>query len=453
MRHKRWAKISPAFDPFLREAPPNAIREAIVIYRRPSELRPTLPAERLSPEDKLKRIKDVVSAQAPLQAEFREAYNKASISAVRGQRSRRQAIQFHSALSMASVPITRKMLPQLAAQEYVAAIMPNQRIRAIEPFRVDYTKLSAAEKRHGFTWGLNYLGVKGLWDTTKGGGVAVAVLDTGVHADHPDLAGRVRKFMLFDPLARRIQATPAFDAGKHGTHVCGTIAGDNTSGVAIGVAPEVDLLVGAVLVGEPTLKTLIEAIIWAVEEGADIINMSLGFTYYEPNFATVMNILADDYSVMPVVAVGNENHGSTSCPGNAADALSVGALEKMRGSRYQVTFFSSGASLVFPGQEPPQINKPDVVAPGVQIWSAIPPEERPGGTYLHAYFDGTSMAAPHVSGIAALLMSARPKATARDIMTVLRETAKHPGGNKARPDNRYGWGTVQPRTALDALSS
>lgn len=453
MRRKKWAKISPAFDPFLREAPPNAVREAIVVYRRPTELRPTPPAERLSPEDKLKRIRDVVSVQAPLQAEFREAYDKTSTPAVREQQLREEAIQFHSALSMASVPITRQMLPELAAQEHVAAIMPNQRIRAVEPFRVDYTKLDAAEKRRGLTWGLHYLKVEELWQTTRGKGVTVAVLDTGVHVDHPDLADRVWKFMLFDPLARRIQATPAFDAGKHGTHVCGTIAGGDTSGVAIGVAPEVDLLVGAVLVGEPTLKTLIEGIIWAVEEGADIINMSLGFTYYEPNFATVMNILVDDYGVIPIVAVGNENHGNTSCPGNTADAFGVGALEKMRGGRYQVAFFSSGASLVFPGEEPPQINKPDVVAPGVQIWSAIPPEERPEGTYLHAYFDGTSMATPHVSGIAALLMSAKPQATAREIMTVLRETAKHPGGDKARPDNRYGWGVVQPRAALDALSS
>ena len=453
MRRRHRAKISPAFDPFLREAAPDAIREAIVIYRRPTGLRPTPPGERLSPQDKARRIRDVVSVQAPLQDRFREVYDKTSGAAGREQQLREGAIQFHSELSLVSVPITRRMLPELAVEEQVAAIMPNQHIRPLEPFQMEYTRLDTYERKRGSTWGLHYLDVKDLWQTTRGEGVTVAILDTGVHSEHPDLVGRVSKFMLFDPLARRIEATPAFDAGKHGTHVCGTIAGGNTSGVAIGVAPEVNLLAGAVLVGEPTLKTLIEAITWAVEEGADIINMSFGFTYYEPYFAAVMNTLVDDYSVIPVVAVGNENHGNTSCPGNTAHAFSVGALEKVRGGHYQVAFFSSGASLIFPREKPPQINKPDVVAPGVQIWSAVPPEERPEGTFMHAYFDGTSMAAPHVSGVAALLMSAKPKATALEIMTALRETAKHPGGNRARPDNRYGWGVVRPRAALDALNS
>src|SRR5690606_7934225 len=152
---------------------------------------------------------------------------------------------------------------------------------------------------------------------------------------------------------RRITADPTFDAGAHGTHVCGTIAGGQTpEGVHIGVAPQANLLVAGVLVGDATLRTLLEGLDWAIESGADIINMSLGFNYYEPMFTEVFDVLINQYGVLPVVAVGNENQGNSSSPGNAYNALAVGALERLSRTRVDVAFFSSGASLVFPGQEP-----------------------------------------------------------------------------------------------------
>jgi subtilisin family serine protease len=246
----------------------------------------------------------------------------------------------------------------------------------------------------------------------------VAVLDKGVHGDRPALAGRVDKFVVIDPLGRRIATSATFDADQHGTHVCATVAGGKTSdGVSIGVAPEATLLVAGVLVGAATLRTLAEGISWAVENGADIISMSLGFTYYEPLFAEFFQILLDHYGILSVVAIGNENHGNTSSPGNAHNALAVGALEKMPGGRVDVAFFSGGASLFFPGTEPNAlVHKPHIVAPGVQVYSSIPPEKRPEGVFEYAYMDGTSMATPHVAGVAALLMPAAPSAPVADII-------------------------------------
>lgn len=193
---------------------------------------------------------------------------------------------------------------------------------------------------------------------------------------------------------------------------------------------------------------------WAVEKGADIISMSLGFRYYEPHFAVVFDMLIEQYGIVPVAAIGNENYGSSSSPGNAHNALAVGAVERTAGKTPNVSFFSSGASLVFPGGEPTGlITKPDVVAPGVQVYSCIPPENRPQGLYEYSYMDGTSMATPHVAGVAALLLAAQPEAPVTEVVKALKETSEHPGGLLARPDNRWGYGLIRPAEALAALKS
>ncbi len=87
------------------------------------------------------------------------------------------------------------------------------------------------------------------------------------------------------------------------------------------------------------------------------------------------------------------------------------------------------------------VTKPDVVAPGVQVYSCIPPQKNGGQTFEYTYMDGSSMATPHVAGVAALLMAAKPNAPVDAIINVLKDTAKHPGGNTGRPD-KIGGGTV-----------
>src|ERR1051326_9102237 len=88
------------------------------------------------------------------------------------------------------------------------------------------------------------------------------------------------------------------------------------------------------------------------------------------------------------------------------------------------------------------VTKPDIVAPGMNVYSCVPPQDTPNGTREYAYMDGTSMATPHVASVAALLMAAKPDAPISDIIEVLKETAKHPKGSAQRPDNRWGYGMI-----------
>jgi subtilisin family serine protease len=200
------------------------------------------------------------------------------------------------------------------------------------------------------------------------------------------------------------------------------------------------------------LAALIEGLGWAIEQGADVINMSLGMTYYEPLFPQVLDLVLET-GALPIVAIGNESHGNSSSPGSAYNALSVGALERQTGGKLAVCPFSSGASLSFPGQEPALVIKPDLAAPGAQVYSCIPPRKTPDGAFDYNYMDGTSMATPHVSGVAALLMAAEPAAPLEDIVGALRETARHPNGQTKRPCNRWGHGLIQPLEALRVLRS
>jgi subtilisin family serine protease len=452
------SKISPAFEQILAGCGPDEERDAIIIFSAP-----TTEAEKISSrldvlEKRLDYIKASAKRQGHVQSKVISDYKKASRKYLSGGRKSNE-FQIRSiggnTLPVVAAQVTSKTLAHLADQKHVVAVIPNQRIHLIKPKQIGYSDLGKHEKKDGVTWGLKALEIKEFWNRTgtRGKGINVAVLDTGVYGEHQCLKGRVKAFAIIDPLGRRIETKPTFDCGAHGTHVCGTIAGGSTpDGVSVGVAPEASLLVAGVLVGDATLETLIQGIAWAVENGANIINMSLGFSYYEPLFSQIFNMLIEQYGILPVVAIGNENHGNSSSPGNAYNALSVGALEKGLRGKFNVPFFSSGASLVFPGTSHDAITKPDVVAPGVQVYSAVPPEKTSQGTFEYSYMDGTSMATPHVAGVAALLMAAKPQAPVSAIMDVLKETAIHPGGNNVRPDNRWGYGRICPLEAIKALA-
>ena len=441
--------VSDAFRPWLDRARKDETLDAILVYRSSAPGArlgepPTRPQSRVlrrerfgssltTPRLLTDRIQDALSRHLP-----------PDIARIQRQHSERTANTDHRTLPFEHLKVTRSLLRELSSYDDVIAVIPNQPVKLLEPTKVEYKSATPSERRGGATWGLTRLRIPQLWAKakTKGERIKVAVLDTGVYAEHAALSNKVSEFVLVDPLGRTIETNQPFDGGSHGTHVCGTlVGGTDPDGVAIGGAPNAELIVAAVLAGDATLSTIVAGIEWAVRQRADVISMSFGMTYYEPMFEEVLRPLWDR-DILPVVAIGNENHGNTSSPGNVSSAFSVGATAGTR-----VAPFSGGASLDWPGTPQPRTVKPDVVAPGVQTYSCIPPTR--GRDY--AKLDGTSMATPHVAAVAALLMSSKPNATAIDIANAIRITARHPDGQSHRPDNRWGWGEVRPLAALKAL--
>ncbi|MFI6183564.1 S8 family peptidase [Nonomuraea sp. NPDC051191] len=245
-----------------------------------------------------------------------------------------------------------------------------------------------------------------------GEGVKVAVLDTGVDATHPDLAGRVKQSKVFtgEPSVQ--------DGNGHGTHVAATIAGGDGRK---GVAPGAELMVGKVLGddGSGMLSGVIEGMEWAAAEGASVINMSLGggATDGTDPLSLAVDTLTERTGVLFVVAAGNDGAAySIGTPGAATSALTVGAVD---GKDALAEFSSRGPRL----DDAP---KPDLTAPGVAIVAA-----RAAGTGMGEPVDerytaasGTSMATPHVAGAAAIVKQRHPDWTARQIKDALVGSAK-----------------------------
>ncbi len=254
------------------------------------------------------------------------------------------------------------------------------------------------------------IGAPAAWQAgLTGRGVPVAVLDTGIAAAHPDLAGRVA-------LGKDFTGKGSFEDGQgHGTHVASTIAGSGAAsgGRYKGVAPDASLAVGKVLddSGDGTLATVLAGMQWAVTEAhARVVNMSLGG---DPSDGTdpvseAVNTLTRQYGTLFVVAAGNFGADeSVASPAAADTALAVASVSK----KDVLSPFSSRGPRVGDGAA-----KPDVAAPGESITAAWP-----GGGYQE--LSGTSMATPHVAGSAAILAQQHPDWRADRLKAALTSTA------------------------------
>ncbi|HUG15792.1 MAG TPA: S8 family serine peptidase [Thermomicrobiales bacterium] len=289
----------------------------------------------------------------------------------------------------------------LIADPGVDIVEPNvRRYLAWEPTDEAYDNQS---------WWLNSIHAPGAWDITTGRDtVIVAVIDSGVSPTHPDLAGRmVAGFNVIDGSANTA------DISGHGTHVAGIIAaqGANDVGTA-GVAMDVRVMPIRVVSeqGEISVADEIAAIYWAVDNGADVINLSLGSDEYIQLEREAIQY-ATSQGVIVVAAAGNQVSG-ISYPAHYAETISVGALT----ATGQPTAFTS------------RVTRVDIAAPGESIFS--PGWDEFFGDYWSDVFysdsrpvTGTSFSAAMISGAAALLKSVAPEYGADEVRSALTTTA------------------------------
>jgi subtilisin family serine protease len=358
-----------------------------------------------------------------------------------------------------SVPLRleRDELRQLPQEvENIRAIYVNRRL-SVPPLQETRQHPKETNDLLVSTWGLDTIRALAAWGAfgARGKDVMIGLLDSGVDPSHPDLKNKIAHWAEFDSLGNLLPKSKPHDSSEHGTHCAGTLVGGNKSGRFIGVAPEAKLAVALVLDGENggTDAQVLAGIDWAVEQGVDVINLSLGGWMIDaetPSTYTEAILSCVSAGIPVVAAIGNEGQQTTGSPGNDRFALSVGATDPLD----RVAAFSGGRTMLLrecdyidPKHLPLLYSKPDLSAPGVAIHSAVP-----GGTWKA--LSGTSMAAPHVAGAIALLLSAtkiRQKETGArraflisDLITGSVEDLGESGS-----DHRFGLGRLDILRAID----
>lgn len=318
----------------------------------------------------------------------------------------------------------------------------NSRLSGVRFIQEDYKvqaadSTSVAQIQADAVWNLGY----------DGTGIVVAVIDTGIDANHPDLQGKVIAW--YDAVNGK---TTPYDDNGHGTHVAGIVAGTGaaSNGQYIGVAPGAKLVGVKVLAadGSGSISDIIAGVDWVVQNkdayGIKVINLSLGSSQSSDGTDSLSQAVnaAWDAGLVVCVAAGNSgpNTYTVGSPAAASKVITVGAVD----STDTIASFSSR------GPTADGRLKPEVVAPGVDI---IAPRAAGTsmGTPIDTYYtkaSGTSMATPHVAGVAALLLQAHPDWTNSKIKTALIETAEIVAPAEIA-DIAYGAGRVNVYKAIN----
>ncbi|WP_034327386.1 S8 family peptidase [Alkaliphilus transvaalensis] len=293
---------------------------------------------------------------------------------------------------------------------------------------IEYVELNAEVNllSQSIPWGIERVQSPAVWEIGyKGTGVKVAILDTGIDNTHEDLAGNVKGGM--SVFSDSSNSDPFFDGNGHGTHVAGIVAAlDNHIGV-VGVAPEAELYAVKVLnnSGSGTLAGIVQGVEWARLNGMDVINMSLGGAVGSTALKNACDA-ANNAGIVVVAAAANSGNqaGTGNNVGYPARYESVIAVAATNSDNARAPFSSTGNTI-------------EIAAPGVGILSTLPNNS-------YASLNGTSMAAPHVAGVAALIRSARGDISNHQIRNAMNSTAL-PLGNP----NYYGNGLVQGYDAVN----
>jgi flagellar hook assembly protein FlgD len=305
-------------------------------------------------------------------------------------------------------------------KEFALSLAKSELIQFVEPNTVVKQTYIPSDKSFKKQWYLNQISAPKAWDTTRGSSsITVAVIDGGVQKDHPDLAGKIVK-----PY-NAVTGGTIYKADDHGTHVAGIIAASvNGKGIA-GVAPNVKIMpINAFTSNGAAAYDVVHAIYYAVRNGANIINLSLGGYNYSYSMDEAIRYAFTQGTVI-IAAAGNSDTYYNTYPAAYDGAFGVSATN----SNDKITQFSNYGNYI------------DFAAPGEDIYSTIA-----GSGY--DYMDGTSMASPVVSGVAALILSKNPLLSPNEVKSILANSAIDLGNGGW--DYFYGYGRVNAYRALQA---
>ncbi|GAB3674260.1 S8 family peptidase [Halopiger thermotolerans] len=295
--------------------------------------------------------------------------------------------------------------PDFARETFIEAITANEYVEYAEPNATMESFVTPDDPYYGSQHAPAQIGCDEAWETTYGDGdVTISIVDQGIQYDHPALAdnmddsvsnhGNVFTGYGSDPY-------PVAGDEQHGTHVGGIAAGGTDDGTGHAGISDCSLLSARALdrSGRGALSDIADAIQWSVDAGADIINLSLGSTSGYHTLRSACDYAANN-GVLLVGATGNSGANSVAYPAAYDDVMAVTAVT----SNDSLASFSNTGSRV------------DIAAPGTRILSAVPWDS-------YGRMSGTSMAAPVVSGVAGLVLSAYPDLSGAELRQHLKDTA------------------------------
>ncbi len=353
--------------------------------------------------------------------------------------------------------IVLRLSPTVTAASALATLRASPLVQRVEQDSYGYTMATPNDPLYPRQWHYPMIQLPAAWDVTKGSPVIVAVVDTGIRPDHPEFGGGVlapgRNFFNgADDLNTTDPGCPNVDPTRysHGTHVSGTIAaltnnGVGVAGVAWGGASGVKIMPIRVLgelgseCGVGFFSDIAKGIIYATDNGARVINLSLGGTVNRQVMREAVQY-ALDRGVVVVAAAGNSNSSDPFYPAAYVSVIAVSALA-CNGSKARYSNFGAYISVAAPGGDV----SVDCGSGALVLSTAWRPSEPSNYTYVG--LQGTSMAAPHVSGIAALLVGRGITGPA-----AVRERLKLTATDLGSPgrDPIYGYGLVNAARALGA---
>lgn len=356
-----------------------------------------------------------------------------------------------------------KIPPGKTVEEMVEVYTKNSDVEYAVPNAIDYVFMTPNDRYYPLQWNfkefVNGIGgginVEPAWDISKGNGVIVAVIDTGVAYENNGVYKKAPDF-------ENTYFVPGYDFvnnddhpnddNAHGTHVAGTVAQstNNNYGVA-GIAYGCSIMPVKVLdnQGSGTLQQLVDGIYFATDQGAKVISMSLGFKPgYNPGKPLAHAL---DYAygkgVTIVAAAGNDATGTVCYPAADKKCISVGAT-RFDGSLAPYSNYGSAIDVVAPGGDISVDQNHDNVPDGILQNTFTP--GNPSDFSKWWLYEGTSMATPHVSGIAALIISNKAMPPAQ-VKKAIENTAIDLGDPSW--DMYYGYGLVNAKAALDYKTS